>query len=171
MINPHPPLSGFPVTICFIIACCEVFKHLFKKQQLSTVCNYLSFFGLVLFPLVYYSGYKGSSFVDPNFNQELIESHQNVAKLFLFTCIPYLVLRTAVAFEKNLLGMISDYAKEVIETILTCFSIAILALAIYTNHIGGNLVFEHGAGVSKAVLKSTEIDSTEANKNTKVNKK
>ena len=147
IINPHPPLTSFPLAICFIITVCEIFKHLFKKKELSTVCNYLTLFALIIFPLVYYSGYEGATYVSKDFDYELISAHQDLAKFFLFTCIPYLVLRTAIAFEKSLLGMISDYAKEVIETMLTCFSIAILGLVIYTSHLGGNLVYEHGATV------------------------
>ena len=147
IINPHPPLTGFPLTICFIITSCEIFKHLFKKKELNTVCNYLTLFGLITFPLVYYSGYYAVDYVSKDFSRELIDSHQDLAKFFLFTCIPYLILRTAIAYEKSLLGMISEYTKEVIETMLTCFSIAILGLVIYTSHLGGELVFKYGAAV------------------------
>ena len=155
IINPHPPLTSFPIAICFIITVCEIFKHLFKKKELSTVCNYLTLFGLIIFPLVYYSGYEGVTYVSKDFNYELISAHQDLAKFFLFTCIPYLVLRTAIAFEKTLLGMISDHAKEIIETMLTCFSIAILGLVIYTSHLGGNLVYEHGATVKTCQSQNT----------------
>jgi len=147
MINPHPPLSGFPLAICFIITCCEILKHKFKKEKLSTVCNYLTFFGLLIFPLVYYSGYQGVNYISKGFSSELIAEHQRLAKFFLFTCIPYLVLRTAIAFEKSLLGIISDDIKEILEAVLTCFSVAILGLVLYTSHLGGELVFKHGAGV------------------------
>ena len=150
--NPHPALTGFPIAICFVITICEIFKHLFKKKELSIVCNYLTLFGLVIFPLTYYSGYEGATYLSKDFNTELIDAHRDLAKFFLFTCIPYLVLRTAIAFEKSLLGMLSDYVKEVIETILTCFSIAILGLVIYTSHLGGDLVFKHGAAVKTCEL-------------------
>ena len=155
-MNPHPPLTGFPVAICFMITCCEIFKHICKKKELNTVCNYLTLFGLISFPLVYYSGFKGTLLLDKDFNKELIDAHQDLAKLFLFTCIPYLVLRTAIAYEQNLLGRISNYAKEVIETTLTFFSIIIFALALYTSHLGGDLVFKHGATVEKTVKKTCE---------------
>ncbi len=147
MINPHPPLSGFPLAICFLITSCEVLKHFLKKNQLSNLCNYLTFFGLLIFPLVYYSGYEGATYVKEGFNTALIIEHQKLAKLFLFTCIPYLVLRTAMAFEKNLLGEISGSKKKIIEKVLTCFSVVILGLVLYISHLGGALVFEHGAAV------------------------
>lgn len=154
-MNPHPPFTGFPITICLLICIAEITKHLFKKNEMNTVCNYLTVMGLILFPITYYSGYWGAEYVEKNFDPKLIASHQALAKFFLFTCIPYCLLRSMLAFEKYLLGMISDYAKEMIGTSLTCLSLAILALVMYTSYLGGNLVFQHGAGVNKAILSGT----------------
>ena len=57
-----------------------------------------------------------------------------------------------MALEKSLIGTISDNVKDIIEATLTCFSIAILGLVIYTSHLGGQLVFEHGAAVKVCTL-------------------
>ena len=149
-MNPHPPLTGFPISICFLICLAEITKHQFKKEQMQTICNFLTLCAVVIFPLTYYSGYWGAELVEKNFDQRLIASHQALAKLFLFTCIPYVILRATLAFEKYLLGMISENAKELIGTFLTCLSIVIFALVIYTSYLGGNLVFQYGAGVKVA---------------------
>ena len=160
MINPHPPLTGFPITISVLICIAEIGKHLGRKNEFNIVCNFLTLAALVIFPLTYYSGYWGAEFVDKNFNQKLIASHQALAKFFLFTCIPYCMLRAALAFEKFLLGMISNSVKELLETSLTCLSLAILALVIYTSYLGGNLVFEHAAAVTVRSQISTPTQDT-----------
>lgn len=146
-MNVHPPLTGFPISISFLICVAEIGKHLCKKKEFNIVCNFLTLTALVIFPLTYYSGYVGAEYIDPSIDKKLIASHQALGKFFLFTCIPYCILRSALAFEKFLLGMVTDYVKELLETSLTCLSLAILALAIYTSYLGGELVFKHGAGV------------------------
>lgn len=160
-MNPHPPFTGFPISICFLICVAEITKHLFKKDEMNTVCNFLTLLSLGLFPLTYYSGYWGVEYVDKGFDQNLIASHQALAKFFLFTCIPYCVLRSMLAFEKYLLGMITNSVKEIIGTSLTCLSLAILALVMYTSYLGGNLVFQHGAGVAKPLIPSQSTQQTQ----------
>ena len=147
-MNPHPPLTGFPVSVAVLVCIAEIGKHFGKKKELNIVCNFLTLSALVIFPLTYYSGYWGAEYVSTNFDQKLIASHQALAKFFLFTCIPYCILRAALTFEHFLLGMMTNSAKKFIEIALTCFALAILVLALYTSHLGGDLVFEHSAGIT-----------------------
>ncbi|MBP9837732.1 MAG: hypothetical protein KBC84_03370 [Proteobacteria bacterium] len=137
MFNPHPPLSSFPfciVSLLIVLECYSFIKHDHTNNE--RIKDFLLLSLLLFSILTFVSGYFGVDFADKDIPQELIDNHQNFAKLILLTNIPLLLLRY--------LSRINNRLKAPYYFIL----LVIVALIITTSNLGGKLVFEQGAGVT-----------------------
>lgn len=140
-LNPHPPLSAFPLVILTLIVLLEiflVFRNIEKVRSLSTL---LLCFLAVISPLTYFSGYWGVDFANRSFeiSQDLIEGHQMLAHLYLF----FLVATLALAFA----ALKAEFSKKAFLVAYRIFLVLTYLIIVLTSAKGGELVFEHGAGV------------------------
>ena len=141
MLNPHPPLTGFPWVILVLVIGAELGARLMKSAELQGFAVKLLVVLAIFSPVTYLSGYLGLKHADRGFSVpvDAIESHQLVAKLFLLSLFPTVVLsvvRTG-GRSKNRIIHFAYYA----------FLLCSFSLVIWTSKKGGDLVFEHGAGV------------------------
>ena len=141
MPNPHPPLSGFPLVILSLIFLTELLQ-LYKPSDVRTLFVDGLLVALAIFsPLTYFSGYIGVEYISDlsNVGSEYIENHQLIAKLFLLTLIPLLLLR--------ILSKKESAKRELLKKCYFVFLIVSFALVCCASFKGGELVFKHGAGV------------------------
>ena len=137
-INPHPPLAMFAPSLGIL---CLLFEILaFKYPLLLT--KPIRFLMLSLFLLSclasYYSGFYGADFAH-KLEPDLLKTHQGYARFGLIVLLANYFIG-AVAF-------VSSYSNR---NVIACYQAVLLIVVgviIYTSHLGGELVFEHGGGV------------------------
>lgn len=146
MLNPHPPLSGFPIVLVCILALLEGIR--LRSKNPAEWQRTLSFVILLLMtfvPLTYFSGYFGADYAHSQFKvpDEAILQHQLWAKSALFVSIGMtLIYVLAYVAEPEKPAV----AKQLL-SLYRFFLICLLVTLIRTGFLGGNLVFSHGAGV------------------------
>ena len=150
MFNPHPPLTGFPLVVLVLAAGAECIAATglpwlsASKMSITAECRRFSAILVkllcVLAPITYYSGYWGSSFANQSFKiaEETIAAHQALGKSLIISLIPLLLFL-----------LLSEQTPEraLLRVCYRVFLSISLLLVILTSRQGGNLVFEHGAGV------------------------
>ena len=146
MLNPHPPLSGFPIVLVCTLALLEAIRA--RSKNPADWQRTLSFVVLLLMtfvPLTYFSGYFGADYAHSQFTvpDEAILQHQLWAKCALFISIGMtLIYVLAFVAEKE-----KPHVAKLLLRVYRIFLICLLAVLIRTGFLGGNLVFSHGAGV------------------------
>ena len=143
-LNPHPPLSAFPLVIASLIVLLELANLKLKSKNISTSIQVLIPCLLVISPLTFLSGYWGKEHANKTFqvNPDFIETHKLFAQGLLISLVPL-----AVFYYLN----ISRQAKSLYYYLALSL---VVCLALYTGYKGGNLVFEHGAAVEANIQKS-----------------
>ena len=148
MFNPHPALTGFPFVLLVILAVVEFFRLVLKRPGLDKTAEVLLLALAVTTPLTFFSGYLGASdsnrsyLVDP----DIIERHRAVGRLLVISLVPTIL--TAYLRRSILNKEITE--PRAITAFYLFFLTASLSLAVWTGYRGGDLVFEHGAGVQVA---------------------
>jgi uncharacterized membrane protein len=150
LINPHPPLTAGPPIIVLLLVivqlCTAIFPRISVLKRFTSqllFCRYFLLSMLILItPLTYYSGFWGEEFAEDlavankiDLPKDVIEEHESLAKLFLISLVPL-----------ALFGFIRS-EKRVVSALYCLFLLLSFGLVIATAHEGGELVFEHGAGV------------------------
>ncbi len=137
MFNPHPPLSGFPPALLILLLVAEIAGGRGARE----IRRFLLLSTLVFSASAYFSGLYASEFASSHFEvpAQLISTHEGYARLFLLLFLPL-----------TFFGIIRDsaYGNRLISTLYRLLLTASLGIVIYTGHLGGELVFEHGAGVT-----------------------
>ena len=157
MWNPHPPLSGFPFVLVFLLTALEL-RALFLKGDDLKVWNdrtvgVLLSFSLVMIPLTYFSGYFGADFANARFEvpEELILQHQLWGKSALF-----LMIGCGVAFALySAAPQHKAGARKGLRLLYRIGIFSLVALLARASYLGGQLVFEHGAGVRAPIASPT----------------
>lgn len=147
-MNIHPPLSSFPfvlltVTILFEIATLLQNSGKIKAEIRLIVCaRYLLCAATIGTVITFLSGYWGEDFANQTFTvaEDLIKTHHNYGRLLLFCMVGCLAAKFAADFAKY---HITLFRSVYWFLLVFCFS-----LSVYTGYLGGELVFEHGAGVA-----------------------
>lgn len=140
-MNPHPPLSSFPFVILFLLVLTELVKFFFpKKIELGQVSNFLIVMLVVFVPLTYYAGFWGLDYAEQSFKipDESIERHQTYAKLLLILIVPLVLVYSLLRSSPT------SRAMRFLYRLLLLLSIILVS---YVSFLGGELVFNYGAGV------------------------
>ena len=137
----HPPLVSFPFVLLFVALvlelCILVRKHI--------VSQYLIFsfliVALVLALVSYFSGHEASKLVNQTFqiDDSLVGRHFLFAKLSLFALVPTVIFKY--------ISIAAEFNRSVFKAVYILFLLASLSLVVFTGKLGGELVFDHGAGV------------------------
>lgn len=136
--NPHPPIVMFASSLGSVCLLFELlalrFELLFTKPVRFTL--------LTLFLLAsifsYYSGFYGADFA-VKLPQDLLKTHQGYARFGLIVLLAtYFIGAIALLTNYSTKGLLWFY-----RTVLAI----VVGVIIYTSHLGGQIVFEHGGGV------------------------
>ena len=141
MLYPHPALSGAPIGILLIILISEGLGLFSKTPESYRRVSYFAVVCLVILsPFTYFTGYFAASDASQSFtvSQELIAEHQSFAKLFLLSLVPLFMFSVLRPKEVKL---------GTLNTLFYLFLLTSAAMVVLTSSHGGDLVFEHGAGV------------------------
>lgn len=143
ILNPHPPLSSVPAVLMTIVVAAELLSLIGTKLPRDKI-KYFSFIVLIiaccLSPLTYFSGYYASEYASQSFQikQEIIVNHQIYAQLYLLSIFPLMLFAYL---------QIKEPQKKALYYLFCLFLVLSYSLLITTSYKGGDLVFEHGAGV------------------------
>lgn len=147
----HPGLVHFPIALAFVGALGEVAYLLVRKP-------WLKFFGPVLLTLALVGGgaayFSGQAAEDPAEHQgvpeKAIGAHEQACIIALSTVALATLLSWATRPKGRGLGLAAIVA------------VGAAALMLYTGHLGGRLVFLHGAGRVTATGQPAGAAGTEA---------
>src|SRR5262249_12865133 len=97
LINPHPPLSAFPVAFIVVVFVLESLQILQSKEWLAVAIRvnlWIAFIGVIT---AFYSGYYASHNAQATFTvpEEAIAFHHNIGRMLLFSVFPLLGLKLA----------------------------------------------------------------------------
>ena len=142
MFNLHPPLSSFPFVILTLVVIFEAINHVYRWKLSKDIANTLLIALCIFAPLTYLSGYYNIDKASASFevSEDLIAAHQAVAKFFLISLVPCVLL----AF----LEKAATRGKHFYLIAYYFFLLISYGLVIFTSFRGGELVFCYGAGVN-----------------------
>jgi uncharacterized membrane protein len=136
----HPPLTSFPFVLLWVVVAFDLSEYLFKKDfyKFSVLFSVVS---LVAAFVAYQSGHQASQHASVSFQvaDEIIGEHFLWAKISLFTLV------TTVIFK--VVGLFAKFNQNVFKLMAAALALATALIITWVGHLGGTLVFEHGAGV------------------------
>jgi uncharacterized membrane protein len=143
----HPPLVAFPFVLTWVVLSLDIYELVKRDETYSKLSLYLLNFTAVITFIAYQSGHQASQVASQTFvvSDKDIGVHFLWAKIFLFVMIGALVLKW-VAF-------VARFNRRLWQFLAFVFLSSALALVIYVGQLGGELVFEHGAGVRASLAK------------------
>ncbi|MCB0338443.1 MAG: hypothetical protein KDD53_02515 [Bdellovibrionales bacterium] len=142
----HPFLSSFPVVLCSCALLSEFLFVFSKRREFRLVTRFSIVLLLLSTIAAFLSGYLASDLANQTFviSNDLIERHHFTGQILLFLVFPLSILNFARDYASyGKLGFSITFQVVLLATVLTAF---------VTGFRGGELVFEHGAGVSAVPL-------------------
>ncbi len=134
-MNPHPPLTGVPFALVLLLGVNELFYKRSARRATRIFLLWCLLGGSIVTCL---TGYWGADFAH-DLPPGLIGTHQAYAWLFLLSLCPLILF--------GLLDHLRSGNKVLTVAFYLCLATA-LGVVIKVGSLGGELVFEHGAGVS-----------------------
>jgi uncharacterized membrane protein len=148
--NLHPVVSSAPGALLAAVLVAEILFLWKGDARLQLVISVNLAFSAVAYLLAFFSGYQGMDLAEQSFkvSADLIDEHHTIGRIGLFLVWPTLVFQ--------LLSVKAVENAAVIRVIYRAFLLALIGVTVYASHLGGVLVFEHGAGVG-APLSSGKV--------------
>lgn len=143
----HPPLVSFPFVLTLVVLFLDLFEYFKRDDRFARVSLWLLNINAILTFIAYQSGHQASQFASQTFVvlDHVIGIHFFWAKIFLFVIIGAVLFKWAAVFAR--------FNKSIWQTISLVTLVVAAGLIVYVGKLGGNLVFDHGAGV-RAVLEA-----------------
>ena len=137
-LNPHPPIVMFASSLGSV---CLLFELLALKYN-SIFSKPIRFVMLSLFlgacVFSYYSGFYGADFAT-KLPQDLLKTHQGYARFGLIILLGNYFLGG--------IALLSSYSTTTLIRLYQAILTLVVGVIIYTSHLGGEIVFDHGGGV------------------------
>lgn len=143
--NVHPPVAGFPIAffiLAFLLEGAAFFGLPDKlKAVLASAALVVVIAAVCAVVVAFVTGYWGADMAAQSFNppEDVISYHHRLGRLLLFAVVPLAVF----AYLRE--G--AEYCRGVFKTLYLITLLVCIGLSIFTSHLGGELVFRHGAGV------------------------
>lgn len=143
--NLHPALSSFPLPLLTLLIIIEIFQVTTKSTSYEAANKLIAWAVLLAVLAAFFSGYQGADFANGAFKvaDEVIAQHHLIGKLLLFSAVPTVL--AALVRSK------AKFGREAFSWIYRILLVISFSLAATAGYLGGNLVFEHGAGVRVGV--------------------
>jgi uncharacterized membrane protein len=153
LTNIHPMLVHFPIALLIVGFGSDVLGLFLKREFFSKVGFYLLILGTLGVIAAYFSGdAAGEGLAEGGALKLALETHEGAALLTLWLCVAAAVVRTGLVAAKKFTGTLRWIP-------VLMFLAAVLSVA-RTGHYGGQLVFNHAAGVQ---LSTDDMLGSEAN--------
>lgn len=136
-MNPHPPLTGFPLAILTLLVVNEM---LYRRSDRGKTRLFLLGCLVPCTVVTYISGYWGVDFAK-GVSTDLISTHQAYAKFLLLLLFPLALF--------GILAHLRGTTERWLPGVYYLLLLFALALVIKIGSLGGDLVFVHGAGVQQ----------------------
>lgn len=138
MINPHPPLSSFPIVISLLLVVSELLANKIETKKIS---NFLLLMLVVFSAVTFISGYFGFDYagVMTDKTKLVVDLHQSLAKIHLI-----ILLFFGLLYSLKYIYQVQNITLEI--AYYSVFLLMIINI-LYLGYLGGELVFNHGAGV------------------------
>ncbi|MFN3430259.1 MAG: DUF2231 domain-containing protein [Candidatus Sericytochromatia bacterium] len=145
----HPMVVHFPIALLIVVLLFDVTALFFPKVELARASLYLSGVATIGAIAAYFSGEAAEEPVEhlPGI-ETLLERHEDLGKLLAVAAVAALVVRLVFVWRR--------WHEAVAGRAMLAFFSAVLAVLVgATGYVGGQLVYEHGAGV-RPVLEQHE---------------
>jgi uncharacterized membrane protein len=146
----HPPLVAFPLVLTWTVLIIELINLKLKSAEYSKLCLGLLVVAAALTFAAYQTGHQAGQLASRSFvvPEAEIGHHFLWAKIFLFTLIGALILKATYYFAK--------FNVQFWRVLYLIVLIVSAGLVTNVGRLGGDLVFEHGAGVSLPGISSKQ---------------
>ena len=145
--NLHPPLAAFPLALLVVVGLLEIVQLIRPRINFGLVIRVNLILAVVGTVAAFFSGYQASDLANQTFQvaDDVIAEHHLWGRLLLFVIVPCATLQ--------ILATVAQHGRNWFRCAYYISLIAAIALVLRTGWLGGDLVFQHGAGV-RAVLTS-----------------
>lgn len=133
----HPATVHFPIALLFTAGICLILVFILKKSFFLDMAFWLHTFGLIGVGLAIITGNLATPLEIPDEAKAMLNNHETLGYVIGWL---YLMLWLWLYLRKTTMGKTEM-------TIFTILFIGCLALVTWTSWIGGQLVYEWGAGV------------------------
>lgn len=146
----HPMIVHFPIVLVFLVAGYELIATALGRTVTGRTASGNFAVGLLVLAagaavVAYYLGDIALSFAEANgFESDVAETHESLGKLVAISLSVWALIRAVVWWSNIKLERPISYGVPVV-------SIAIAGLVTWTAYFGGQLVFDLGVNVTKAV--------------------
>lgn len=143
MPNPHPLIVHFPIALFIIAVICELLAYFLKSRPLGIAALINGCFAAITAFAAVITGLLAKPLVKHGPAVFVLESHETMG---------YLVLATALAFAATKLY---SHFKQTDKYLTAAIAVGLLGVVftVIAAHEGGELVYQHGVGVSTAPQK------------------
>ncbi len=147
----HPMLVHFPIALLAVALLFDVAALFFPKAELVRASLYVSALGALGAVGAYFTGEAAEESAErlPGI-EALLERHEDLGKLLMGGAIAVLVIRLAF-FWRRWHEPIAGRA------VLAFLGAVLVGLVAATGYAGGQLVYEHGAGVAPITQRLGEM--------------
>lgn len=150
MPNIHPLVIHFPIALILVMVACDFIGLLAGKKSFISAANILSVFASLGAVVAVISGTLASESIWHNeAAHELMETHETIGFIVLGIIIVLTIFRLAVG--KKIYGSLGWIALII--------GLVGASFVTYTAFLGGEMVFDHGAGVKEAQVETARADS------------
>ena len=141
----HPPLSSVPITLLVLTLLLDVAHVFLPRGGLANTARVLLVLAALSTLMAFFSGYPASDLANQTFlvPDDAISLHHTSGRLLLLLVGPCLAWRW--------LSERATHARALFTAGYAMLLTLCVCLALYTGHLGGDLVFTHGAGVKASV--------------------
>jgi uncharacterized membrane protein len=141
----HPMVVHFPIALLIVVVLFDVAALFWPKAELARASLYLSAIAAVGAIGAYFSGEAAEEPVEhlPGI-ETLLERHEDLGKLLVIGAIAVLVVKLAFFWRR----WHETVAGRAVQAFLGA---ALAVLVAATGYVGGQLVYEHGAGVRPVI--------------------
>lgn len=139
----HAMVIHFPIALILVGFLSEIIALIIKKQFFADAAFYLLLLGAIGAIAAYISGsYAGDGMTD-GILQKPMELHEEAATITLWLAIITALYRVALYYFK--------YDKTWAKWVGLLLFVALVGFVGRTGYLGGQLVFQHGAGIELAL--------------------
>jgi uncharacterized membrane protein len=148
--NIHPLVIHFPIALILVMVACDLIGVLGGKKSFISAANIVSVFASLGAIVAVITGTLASDTVwHPEAAHEIMETHETVGFIVLGIIIVLTIFRLAIG--KKIYGSLGWVALIV--------GLVGAGFVSYGGYLGGDMVFDHGAGVKQAQVETARADS------------
>lgn len=138
----HPMVVHFPIALLIVAFVFDLAGLLARRTSLTQAALYCQVFGALGAVAAYLTGERAEEAVERLASAHtVLERHEDLGKLLMYAAIAVALIRLGLVWKGK-----AD--SQGVKALLTAFSLGLVFLVGATGFFGGQLVYDHGAGVA-----------------------